>query len=60
MVERGIRRRSFIGSAFALPFGLAAQSPTHVVAKVNASAGRFNEVLKLPGGTVLPRLSETR
>src|SRR5262245_11769206 len=57
MFERGIPRRTFIGSAFALPLGVAAQSqraaPGGSVAKVAASAGRFNEVLKLPGGDLL-------
>ncbi len=57
MAETCIPRRSFIGSAFALPFGLAAQpqrrSPSRAVAKVAAGAGRLNEVLKLPGGDLL-------
>jgi len=57
MSETGIPRRAFIGSAFTLPFGLAAQpqstSPSRAVAKVAASAGRFNEALKLPGGDLL-------
>jgi quercetin dioxygenase-like cupin family protein len=57
MAETGIPRRSFIGSAFVLPFGLAAQSqrtsPRRAVGKVAAGTGRFNEVLKLPGGDLL-------
>lgn len=57
MAETGIPRRSFIGSAFVLPFGLAAQSqrtsPRRAVGKVAAGSGRFNEVLKLPGGDLL-------
>jgi mannose-6-phosphate isomerase-like protein (cupin superfamily) len=57
MSGEGIPRRLFIGSAFSLPLGLAAQSqstaPSRTVAKVAARAGRFNEVLKLPGGDLL-------
>ncbi|MGI9071763.1 MAG: hypothetical protein ACR2JB_10735 [Bryobacteraceae bacterium] len=45
-------RRSFFGSFFALPFGLAAQSAS-TIAKVGAGAGRFNNVQKLPGGDLL-------
>jgi quercetin dioxygenase-like cupin family protein len=57
LVERRIPRRSFIGSALALPVGFAARSqrtlPDGAVAKVAAGAGRFHEVLKLPGGDPL-------
>jgi len=48
MAETGIPRRSFIGSALALPLGLAAQSQRPspgTIAKVAAGTGRFNEVL---------------
>ena len=57
MDERDIKRRSFVASAMALPFGLAAQSqrtaPSRAVVKVAAGTGRLNEVLKLPGGDLL-------
>jgi mannose-6-phosphate isomerase-like protein (cupin superfamily) len=50
-------RRSFLGSAVAVPLGFAAQPqrtpPNGAVAKVAAGDGRFNEVLKLPGGDLL-------
>src|SRR5260370_9758764 len=50
-------RRSFVQSLFALPFGLAAQlhgaSPSPDVAKVPSGAGRFSNVIKLPGGDLL-------
>lgn len=53
MGGRMIPRRSFIGSALALPIGAAAQAPSRAVAKVGAGAGRANEVLKLPGGDLI-------
>jgi len=57
MPDRAIPRRSFLGSAFALPIGWAAQpqrgSSGHAVAKVGADTGRLNEVLTLPGGDLL-------
>ncbi len=50
-------RRSFVQSLFALPFGLAAQlhgaSPSPDVAKLPSGAGRFSNVIKLPGGDLL-------
>ena len=51
-------RRSFVGSALALPLGLPGQqqpvpSPTRPVGKVPSGTGRFNEVVKLPGGNLL-------
>jgi quercetin dioxygenase-like cupin family protein len=50
-------RRSLFKTLFALPFGLAAQSPraslSPGVAKVAAGADRFNNVIKLPGGDLL-------
>jgi quercetin dioxygenase-like cupin family protein len=54
-VEGGIPRRSFLGSAIALPFGVAVQSPpaNPTVEKVGANAGRRGEALKLPGGDLL-------
>jgi len=57
MPDGAIPRRSFIGSAFALPIGLAAQSqgalPGRAVVKVASGTGRLNDVLKLPGGDLL-------
>ena len=55
MIETGISRRLFVGSAMALPFGRGAQSPApgRLVEKVGANAGRRNEILKLPGGDLL-------
>jgi hypothetical protein len=58
MAQRRIPRRSLIGSAFALPLGFAGQpqhtpTPNRAVARVAAGEGRFNEVLRLPGGDLL-------
>lgn len=53
MVNVDLPRRSFIESLLTLPFGLSVPAPqttTPPVAKVAAGEGRFNEVIKLPGG----------
>ena len=57
MSKAQLSRRSLCKSLFALPVALAAQSqlasPSPGIAKVPAGAGRFNDVIKLPGGDLV-------
>ena len=52
MVNFDLPRRSFIESLITVPLRLSAQTQTTTppVAKVAAGEGRFNEVIRLPGG----------